>query len=68
MKRGEVHWADPVPRPGSEQTGRRPVIAISHDGFHQVPARRSIVVVPGSSKFRQVTAVYLPGALPYVTI
>ena len=26
MKRGEVYWADLVPRSGSEQTGRRPVI------------------------------------------
>src|SRR5580658_697712 len=31
MKRGEVYWADLVPRSGSEQTGRRPVILVSHD-------------------------------------
>ena len=46
MKRGEVHWADLVPRSGSEQTGRRPVIVISHDGFNQTPGWRSIIVVP----------------------
>ena len=26
MKRGDVYWADLVPRSGSEQTGRRRVI------------------------------------------
>jgi mRNA-degrading endonuclease toxin of MazEF toxin-antitoxin module len=28
MKRGEVYWADLVPRSGSEQTGRRPVVVV----------------------------------------
>jgi len=42
MKRGEVHWADLVPRSGSEQTGRRPVIVVSHDAFNQTPAWRTI--------------------------
>jgi len=46
MKRGEVHWADLVPRSGSEQTGRRPVIVISHDGFNQTPGWKSIIVAP----------------------
>ena len=46
MKRGEVYWADLVPRSGSEQTGRRPVIL---DGFNQTPGWRSIMVVPIST-------------------
>ena len=46
MKRGEVYWADLIPRSGSEQTGRRPVIVVSHDGFNEVPAWKSIIVVP----------------------
>src|SRR5258708_18830080 len=46
MRRGEVHWADLVPRSGSEQAGRRPVIVVSHDGFNQTPGWRSIIVVP----------------------
>ena len=46
MKRGEVYWADLVPRSGSEQTGRRPVILVSHDGFNQTPGWRSVIVVP----------------------
>ena len=37
MKRGDVYWADLVPRSGSEQTGRRPVVVVSHDGFNQTP-------------------------------
>ena len=46
MNRGEVYWADLVPRSGSEQTGRRPVIVVSHDGFNRTPGWRSIIVVP----------------------
>jgi mRNA-degrading endonuclease toxin of MazEF toxin-antitoxin module len=42
MKRGDVYWADLVLRSGSEQTGRRPVIVMSHDGFNQTPGRKSI--------------------------
>lgn len=53
MKRGEVYWADLVPRSGSEQTGRRPVIVVSHDGFNQTPGWRSIIVVPISTSSSQ---------------
>jgi mRNA-degrading endonuclease toxin of MazEF toxin-antitoxin module len=53
MKRGEVYWADLVPRSGSEQTGRRPVIVLSHDGFNQTPGWRSIIVVPISTSSSQ---------------
>ena len=65
MKRGDVYWADLVPRSGSEQTGRRPVILVSHDGFNQTPAWRSIIVVPistsASQSKRGPTVVELPG-------
>ncbi len=71
MKRGEVYWADLVPRSGSEQTGRRPVIVISHDGFNQTPGWKSIIVVPVSTSSLQAkcgpTVVRLPagsGGLP----
>jgi mRNA interferase MazF len=64
MKRGEIYWADFVPRSGSEQTGRRPVILVSHDGFNQTPAWRSIIVVPISTSAspgkRGPTVVELP--------
>ena len=53
MKRGEVYWADLVPRSGSEQAGRRPVIVMSHDGFNQTPGWRSIIVVPISTTASQ---------------
>jgi len=46
VKRGDVFWADLVPRSGAEQAGRRPVIVVSHDGFNQTPNWRSIIVVP----------------------
>jgi mRNA-degrading endonuclease toxin of MazEF toxin-antitoxin module len=53
MKRGDVYWADLVPRSGSEQTGRRPVIVVSHDGFNQTPGWRSVIVVPISTSSSQ---------------
>jgi len=53
MKRGDIHWADLVPRSGSEQTSRRPVIVISHDGFNQTPGWRSVIVVPISTSLSQ---------------
>jgi len=49
VKRGDVYVADLVPRSGSEQTGRRPVIVVSHDGFNQTPHWRSIIVIPLST-------------------
>ncbi len=33
--RGEIRWADLSPRRGHEQTGRRPVIILSHDVFNE---------------------------------
>ena len=67
MKRGDVYWADLVPRSGSEQTGRRPVIVVSHDGFNQSPTWRSIVVVPistsASQARRSVTTPELPAGV-----
>ena len=53
MKRGDVYWADLVPRSGSEQTGRRPVVVVSHDGFNQTRGWRSIIVVPISTSSSQ---------------
>jgi mRNA interferase MazF len=71
MKRGEVHWADLVPRSGSEQTGRRPVIIISHDGFNQTPGWKSIIIAPISTSASQArrgpTVIEIPagaGGLP----
>ena len=65
MKRGEVYWADLVPRSGSEQTGRRPVIVVSHDGFNQAPAWRSAIVIPISTSASQgkrgLMVVEIPG-------
>ncbi|MCA1854010.1 MAG: type II toxin-antitoxin system PemK/MazF family toxin, partial [Beggiatoa sp.] len=67
MKRGEVYWARLAPRSGSEQTGRRPVIVLSHDAFNKVPTWRSVIVVPISSSLCQAgrgpTAVPLPAGV-----
>lgn len=64
MRRGDVYWADIMPRSGSEQGGRRPVIIVSHDAFNEVPGWRSVIVVPISTSAAQAkrgpTAVYLP--------
>jgi mRNA interferase MazF len=65
MKRGEIYWADLIPRSGSEQTGRRPVVLVSHDGFNEAPTWRSIIVVPISTSAAQgkrgPTVVEIPG-------
>lgn len=55
MKRGEVWWAELKPRSGSEQTGRRPVVVVSHDGFNDAPGWRSIIVVPVSTSLSQAS-------------
>lgn len=64
MKRGDVFWADLIPRSGSEQTGRRPVIVVSHDGFNRTETWRSVIVVPVSTALAQAargpTVVDLP--------
>jgi mRNA interferase MazF len=71
MKRGDVYWADLVPRSGSEQTGRRPVVVVSHDGFNQTPAWMSIIVVPVSNSPMQSkrgpTVVTMPGGATGLT-
>ncbi|NVO00666.1 MAG: type II toxin-antitoxin system PemK/MazF family toxin [Geobacteraceae bacterium] len=53
MKRGDIYWATLSPRSGSEQSGRRPVIILSHDAFNQTSAWRSIIVVPLSTSTTQ---------------
>lgn len=53
MKRGEVYIAEISPRSGSEQSGRRPAIIISHDSFNSTPNWRSIIVVPISTSANQ---------------
>jgi mRNA interferase MazF len=64
MNRGEIYWADLVPRSGAEQTRRRPVIVVSHDGFNKTPGWKSIIVVPvwtsTSQASRGPTVVELP--------
>ncbi len=64
MKRGDVYVADLIPRSGSEQKGKRPVVLVSHDGFNQTPGWRSIIIVPISTSKKQAmrgpTIVNLP--------
>lgn len=71
MRRGEVYWANLLPRSGSEQRGRRPVIVVSHDGFNQAAGWRTVIIVPLSTSTAQVrrgpTVVPIPpgaGGLP----
>ena len=65
MKRGDIYWADLLPRSGSEQRGRRPVVVVSHDAFNQTPGWRSVIIVPLSTSPEQhrrgPTAISLPG-------
>lgn len=64
MTRGEIYWADLVPRSGAAQKGRRPVIVASHDGFNRTSGWMSVIVVPVSTSTSQAkrgpTVVELP--------
>jgi len=53
MRRGEIWEAELQPRSGSEQSGRRPVVVLSNDGFNAIPTWRSVVVVPCSTSDKQ---------------
>ncbi len=53
MKRGDVYIAELFPRSGSEQTGRRPVVVISNDGFNLTPNWQTTIVVPLSTSMNQ---------------
>ena len=53
MRRGDLYWAELKPRSGSEQQGRRPVIVLSHDGFNESPAWKSIIVIPCTTSAAQ---------------
>jgi mRNA interferase MazF len=59
-----VWWVDLVPRTGSEQRGRRPVVIVSSDAFNDVTTWRSVIVVPLTTSERQLrlgpTAVAIP--------
>ena len=67
MRRGEIYWADLKPRSGSEQSGRRPVVILSHDAFNMAEGWRSIIVVPLSTSTKQMkrgpTVVPLPAGI-----
>lgn len=64
LRRGDVYWAELKPRSGSEQSGRRPVVVVSHEVFSSAAAWRSIIVVPLSTseaqRGRALTVVELP--------
>ncbi len=49
MRRGDLFWAEPAPRSGSERRGRRPVVVVSHDAFNEAEKWQSVVVVPLSA-------------------
>jgi len=53
MRRGEIWEVELQPRSGSEQSGRRPVVVLSNDGFNAIPTWRSVVVVPCSTSDKQ---------------
>ncbi len=64
MRRGDLFLVSLRPRSGAEVRGGRPVLVVSHDGFNQVEAWRSVIVVPLSTSARQAargpTAVPIP--------
>jgi len=64
--RGDVFWADLDPTRGREQTGRRPVLVISHDIFNErsgTVIAMAITSQPQAAGF-PLTVELLSGALP----
>lgn len=45
--RGEIRWADFRPGQGHEQTGRRPVLVISHDVFNERSGTVIVLAITG---------------------
>ena len=46
MVRGEIYFVNLAPRSGSERSGRRPCIVVSHDAFNANPRWHTVTVVP----------------------
>jgi mRNA interferase MazF len=53
VTRADVCWAEIAPRSGSEQSGRRPVVIVSHNAFNENVAWQSLIVVPLSTSANQ---------------
>lgn len=54
MQRGDIYIANISPRSGSEQTGIRPVVIVSHNGFNSTQNWNSIIIVPISTSEKQL--------------
>lgn len=75
IQRGDIYWAAITPRSGSEQSGHRPVLIVSHNGFNQTLNWKSLNVLPISTSIKKglqsPTIVTLPkgsGNLPKESI
>jgi mRNA interferase MazF len=53
MERGDIYIANINPRSGSEQSGIRPVLIISHNGFNTTANWNSIIILPISTSTTQ---------------
>jgi len=64
MKRGNIYIAELMPRSGSEQTGIRPVVILSHNALNKIDTWRSIIVVPVTTSSSQagkgLTVIFIP--------
>jgi len=48
--RGEIRWADLSPARGSEQTGLRPVLILSHDIFNERSGTVIVIAITSQSQ------------------
>ncbi|MBC7473758.1 MAG: type II toxin-antitoxin system PemK/MazF family toxin [Candidatus Sericytochromatia bacterium] len=53
MERGDIYIANINPRSGSEQSGIRPILIISHNSFNTTQNWKSIIIVPISTSINQ---------------
>lgn len=63
MKRGEIWVVSLDPSAGHEQSGRRPVLIVSPDGFNRLTGMPVVVPITGGGQFARIAgfAVSLTG-------
>ena len=71
MMRGDIYWVDLTPRSGSEQTGHRPALIVSNDGFNATQGWNSLIIIPLSTSVSQarrgITVVPVPAGTSGLT-
>ncbi len=60
---GDVYWVDFDPAVGSEQSGRRPALILSHDALHDVSRRTLICPITSNTRPWPTKIIIPPGCV-----